>query len=211
MLSIENAPHGKKVLCCTRRVGIVGKPKCGELGDAVAVEEFERFLAVLDGFSSESLPALRVDDDDDETQGWKKVIRVLLDSSAAANNQTLLPPGPTSLPPFLFLDISVPHIIAYMEGGRCWTCGGLRWICPGCGGIGRAFGVHMGCLVDLACPLCQGLNFSMDDRAYHNEDHWVDPSEDVRKERQDRIEGRLAELGYPKAKWLWNLNCFHMT
>ncbi len=96
----------------------------------------------------------------------------------------------------LYTDIDVPDFISRIEGGNCWACSGSRWICPGCGGVGNAFDVFACCSFSLACPLCMGLGIS-----HHHKDFLQMYDQDrgferEKKEMEETLERRLAELGY---------------
>jgi len=67
----------------------------------------------------------------------------------------------------LKIDVTVPDVIANIDDGDCCVCNGTRHICPGCtGGVADKFEVFMGCSVSLACPLCVGLDVSMEHMVY---------------------------------------------
>ncbi|KAL9628107.1 MAG: hypothetical protein Q9204_006107 [Flavoplaca sp. TL-2023a] len=102
-----------------------------------------------------------------------------------------------SAPDYLFTAITVPDIIARLEDGRCWVCRGRRWICPGCtGGVAQKFDAHMGCGVNLACPLCMGLDFMQEDKLFLQKYDWDAPPVEEEEAREAGISARLAELGY---------------
>ncbi len=97
----------------------------------------------------------------------------------------------------LYYDIEVPDIISRIEGGRCWACSSSRSICPGCGGVGREYGVFMGCGVSLACPLCMGLDTAEYHKSFLQVYYWDKPPKDEAKEMEESLDQRLKELGYP--------------
>ena len=70
-------------------------------------------------------------------------------------------------------------------------------ICPGCtGGVAQKFDAFMGCGVDLACPLCLGLDFMRRDKELLQEYYWDGLPEEEEEARRVRFEERLGELGY---------------
>jgi len=120
-------------------------------------------------------------------------------------------------------DIDVSDLIRYIDDGFCPECEGDRWVCPGCRQRGDRFGLEMGCGVELACPLCMGMDIAAQHGAFLQEHHetylsylgyqfidhedgtteelMVDPvDEDDRPEGEEEmnelIEERLNELGY---------------
>ncbi|KAL8894932.1 MAG: hypothetical protein Q9192_003956 [Flavoplaca navasiana] len=102
-----------------------------------------------------------------------------------------------SAPNCLFTAVTVPDVIAWLEDGRCWVCRGRRWICPGCtGGVAQEFDAFMGCGVELACPLCMGLDFMQEDKEFLQEYYWDAPLADEKEARDARTSARLAELAY---------------
>lgn len=105
-----------------------------------------------------------------------------------------------SMPPCLFSDVTVSDIIAWCEGGRCNLCNNQRYVCPSCGGMSQ-FDVFMGCGVNLACPLCMGHDFLLEDKEYLKTHYWDEAPADDEEERRERVNNRLAELGYALAKW----------
>ncbi|KAI4868007.1 hypothetical protein F4820DRAFT_171683 [Hypoxylon rubiginosum] len=151
----------------------------GDLQDKESVSEFEKYLvSARDDELGFELPDLNC------LSGPGNTFDVVLDT--------------TSTDPCLFF-FDVPEFIAIVDGGKCWFCNGLRVLCPGCTG-GKAesfdFGRMLGCGVDIACPLCMGIEFSEDHErflgAYFNRQAPEDEAKDMLK----LLEGRLEELGY---------------
>lgn len=58
------------------------------------------------------------------------------------------------------------------------------------------FGAFMGCGVDLACPLCLGLDFMQRDKDHLEAYYWDPMPEEEEIARDRRFERRLNELGY---------------
>lgn len=105
------------------------------------------------------------------------------------------------VPECLFIDTTVPDVIARLEGGRCWVCEGERDICPGCTrGVANEFDAFMGCGVDLACPLCMGLDFMQEDKAFLQKYYRDGPPAKEEEARKAQISARLAELGYDQKR-----------
>ena len=103
------------------------------------------------------------------------------------------------LPDCLFYDIKVPDLIARLQNYPCSVCNGMdgHTICPGCtGGVAQKYGAFMGCGVDLACPLCLGLDFMEEDKALLERYYWEEMPEEEKRARRSRFESRLMELGY---------------
>ena len=103
------------------------------------------------------------------------------------------------LPDCLFHDITVPDLIGRLQEYVCHVCEFRdgHTICPGCtGGVAQRYGAFMGCGVDLACPLCLGLNFMREDKSLLEDYYWEGLPEEEECARRDRFESRLKELGY---------------
>ena len=55
----------------------------------------------------------------------------------------------------------------------------------------------MGCGVNLACPLCLGLDFMQEDKSLLEHYYWEGlPEEEEERARTHKFESRLKELGY---------------
>ena len=54
----------------------------------------------------------------------------------------------------------------------------------------------MGCGVQLACPLCLGLDFMQQDKTLLETYYWEEMPEEERTARDRRFEERYRELGY---------------
>ena len=101
------------------------------------------------------------------------------------------------LPHCLFYEITVPDIIAHLQDFKCWVCEDRRTICPGCtGGVAKRFDAFMGCGVDLACPLCLGLDFSQNDKVLLKTYYYDPMPKEEESARSRQLEQRLSELGY---------------
>lgn len=105
------------------------------------------------------------------------------------------------VPDCLFVGVTVPDVIARLDGGRCWFCNGWRDICAGCAGV-RAlhFNACMGRGADLACPRCMGLEFMRVDRAFLQKYYCDQATAEEEEARTARLSARLAELGYDQKK-----------
>ena len=103
------------------------------------------------------------------------------------------------LPDCLFHDITVPDLIGRLQEYVCHVCEFRdgHTICPGCtGGVAQRYGAFMGCGVDLACPLCLGLNFMQEDKSLLEDCYWEGLPEEEERARSNRFKSRLKELGY---------------
>ena len=103
------------------------------------------------------------------------------------------------LPDCLFYDITVPDLIGRLQEYVCHVCEFRRrhTICPGCtGGVAQRYGAFMGCGVDLACPLCLGLDFMEEDKSLLEHYYYEGLPEEEERARNERFESRLKELGY---------------
>ncbi len=103
------------------------------------------------------------------------------------------------LPHCLFHEVTVPDVIAHLQDVVCEFCEGRdgHTICPGCtGGRAQKFGAFMGCGVDLACPLCLGLDFMREDKDLLQAYYWDEMPDEEKLARICRFERRLDELGY---------------
>ncbi|KAI0842500.1 hypothetical protein F5Y06DRAFT_128757 [Hypoxylon sp. FL0890] len=153
----------------------------GNLRDKESVGHFEHYLACATPSTAESLnielPELC------RLSGPENTFSVVLDT--------------TSTVPCLYTSLDVPDIIAKIDDGLCWVCDGMRFICPGCtGGKAQNFDAFMSCGVDLACPLCIGMDFCQDHKQYLEGYLWSEPPEGEEEEMLKLVEDRLAELGY---------------
>ncbi|KUJ19687.1 uncharacterized protein LY89DRAFT_772164 [Mollisia scopiformis] len=174
----------ERILWC-RRVELDSVRPCRYLRSRNQVLSFERFMVKPNEEDPDRSPspfAL-------PTQGEESNIDVLITSADE---------GLSIKSECLFSDLTVPDVICYMEDGRCNLCAGDRFICPGCTrGQAQRFDAFMGCGVDLACPLCMGLDFCLEHkeflRRYYNEDQ----APDEEQEAVDAwIQQRLDEFGY---------------
>ena len=108
-------------------------------------------------------------------------------------------PHAISLPDCLFYDITVPDLIARLQDYSCRVCNFRdgHTICPGCtGGVAQRYGAFMGCGVDLACPLCLGLDFMEEDKGLLERYYWEGLPKEEKRARRYKFESRLMELGY---------------
>jgi hypothetical protein len=167
-----------------RRINLEGGPLCGSLDCAEAVYAFEEFINKPNQCSSLPFTAPTLQ----PGQGYGNTFDILITSADDS-----LPVDSACL----FSNVTVPDVISHMEGGICSFCCGGRLFCPGCtGGRAQEFGVFMGCGVSLACPLCIGIDFSLEHRAFLQEYYWKDPPEEEGKSMDDRLQQRMEELGY---------------
>ncbi|KAI1808732.1 hypothetical protein F4811DRAFT_559118 [Daldinia bambusicola] len=151
------------------------------LVDKDSVRDFERYLECSSSSTAAELgskiPELR------KLTGPENTFEVVLDGS----NKN----------PCLYGFLDVPDFIARLEEGECWVCDGSRFICPGCtGGVASRFDAFMGCGVDLACPLCMGLEFSQSHKFFLETYYYEPPDDSQRQDTLEWIEDRLKELGY---------------
>ena len=108
-------------------------------------------------------------------------------------------PHAVFLPDCLFHDITVPDLIGHLQEYVCHVCKFRdgHTICPGCTlGVAQRYGAFMGCGVDLACPLCLGLNFMQEDKSLLEEYYDEGLPEEEECARGTRFESRWKELGY---------------
>ena len=172
-----------KVLSC-EMTDLLDEPKCSSLDNSTEVRAFEQFLSSPDSSTSDSFPTLKVNGTSDATTTFSIILNCSVENSEV-------------FPACLFSEVTVPDVIAHLEGGRCSVCFRHRGICPGCtGGVAQRFDAFMGCGVELACPLCMGLDFMLDDKAFLREYYWEEASKAEEEIRQKKIERRLSELGY---------------
>ncbi|KAI1407235.1 hypothetical protein F5Y13DRAFT_133563 [Hypoxylon sp. FL1857] len=112
----------------------------------------------------------------------------------------------TSTDHFLYEIRDAPEFFAVMGDDNCWFCGGAKFFCPGCtGGLADNFDVFMGCDVDLACPVCLGVDFSRDHKGFLEGWYYEDAPEGEAEGMLELLEERLEELGYgmdvPEGAW----------
>ena len=106
-------------------------------------------------------------------------------------------------PDCLFQDLDVPDIIAHLQNEVCWVCEFQKEhrICPGCkGGVAQQFDISMGCGVLLACPLCLGMGFMLEDKELLEKYHWDSIPREEWEAREERFNVRYQELGYFEAR-----------
>ena len=142
-------------------------------------------------------------DDEDDDPPTLKDTSTLYTVCLYNNVATFGTPTPTlAMPPSLYAQVTVPDLIARLWDGSCEVCSGERYICPGCtGGIAQRYDAFMSCGVDLACPLCMGIEFMLKDKEYLQKYvHHEAPSEE-KEARDGRIDDRLRELGYDEVLW----------
>ncbi|CAO1602140.1 hypothetical protein XANCAGTX0491_005771 [Xanthoria calcicola] len=105
------------------------------------------------------------------------------------------------VPDCLFVCVTVPDVIARLDGGRCWVCNGWRDICAGCAGVlALDFNACMGRGADLACPRCMGLEFMRVDKAFLQKYYCDQATAEEEEARTARLSARLAELGYDQKR-----------
>ena len=105
----------------------------------------------------------------------------------------------TFFPHCVFDQVTVPDVSAHLQDEVCGVCNGENGhtICPGCSRrIAQKFDAFMGCGVDLACPLCLGLDFMRRDKELLRAYYWDGLPEEEEKARSLRFRKRLEELGY---------------
>lgn len=181
-ISLWKSPMGKILHC--RRINLEGGPLCGNLDCAEAVCAFEEFMNKPNQHASLAFTAPTLK----PGQGYGNTFDILITS--ADDN---LPVDSACL----FSDVTVPDVISRMEGGACSFCFGNRLFCPGCtGGRAQEFGVFMGCGVELSCPLCVGIDFSLEHKEFLKTYYWDDPPEEKWNSINDRFQQRMEELGY---------------
>lgn len=101
--------------------------------------------------------------------------------------------------PCVFSDLTVPDVIARVEGGNCSFCNGERFISPCCmEGAAREFGLRETCGVVIVCPLCVGIDLAgeQDDIL----DNWDYHGPKATKKMDIFISRRFRELGYKGEK-----------
>jgi hypothetical protein len=181
-ISLDKSSMGKILHC--RRINLEGGPLCGNLDYDDAVRAFEEFMNKPNQRASLPFTAPTLQ----PGQGYGNTFDILITS--ADDN---VPVDSACL----FTNITVPDVISRMEGGACSFCFGGRLFCPGCtGGRAQEFGVFMGCGVGLACPLCIGIDFSLEHRAFLRTYYWDDPPEEKLESIDNWLQQRMEELGY---------------
>lgn len=172
--AIKKSSKGDVLQC---RQVTEGGPYCGTLDSADEVREYEKFL---------KRPA-------------NKFYIV-----PGTEFSILVPSDQKTYTAFLFTDVTVPDVIAFMEDGECGCCSSLglgqpRFFCPGWGRA-EAFNADMGRAVSLACPLCLGVDFCMEHKDFLQTYYWDDVPDDEAEEMDAWIQDRLDELGYTTVK-----------
>lgn len=100
--------------------------------------------------------------------------------------------------PYVFEGITLPDVIARLEGGMCGFCGGGRFVCPGCTrGRADGFDVFMGYGVSLACPLCLGCDIALEHKSFLEAYYDERVPEEEEEQVDGWLDGRLQALGYP--------------
>ena len=188
-------PHGKSTTLRCRLEPTALTSPLAYLHNAEEVEAIERYLAAPNQQHDISL----IEDFIKETPSplnsptSKNLNRhTLTDSHNNVNHNPFFPPC-------LFHKTTVPDIIGHLQDSICHVCNfeDGHTICPGCtGGVAQKFDAFMGCGVDLACPLCLGLDFMRRDKELLQEYYWDGLPEEEKRARNLRFEERLGELGY---------------
>jgi hypothetical protein len=159
-----------------RRAGVL----FGNFDNTEAVRSFEEFMNKPEEFTAPH--TIQLD------QGCGNTFDILITS---ADDNLLVDSA------CLFSNLTVPDVISRMEGGACSFCSGSRLFCPGCtGGRAQEFGVFMGCGVGLACPLCIGIDFPLEHKAFLRRYYWDDPPEEEEESIKNWLQQRMDELGY---------------
>ncbi|KAL8946109.1 MAG: hypothetical protein Q9222_007451 [Ikaeria aurantiellina] len=180
-VSVTSSAYGQPLRC--KGVTL----ELGELGDRGAVRAVERFLASTNSSNLEKHGCFFAEEDGTEYSITLPKDVVCSETSAPA----------LKIKDCLFTAITVPDIIAWLEAGRCWVCNGQRDICPGCTrGVAEEFDAFMGCGVELACPLCMGLDFMAEDKEFLEKYYWEDPPDEEAAARKARLNARWTELDY---------------
>ncbi|KAL9016620.1 MAG: hypothetical protein Q9185_006032 [Variospora sp. 1 TL-2023] len=170
----------------------------GTLNDRAHVEAAERWLQSPHTYDQEqrgSENGIIFGAKDTKNNNNNNTYGIIFPGVLAASSSASLPA--LSAPDCLFNAVTIPDVISWLQDGRCWVCRGERGICPGCtGGKAQEFDAFMGCGVTLACPLCMGLEFMFEDKAFLEQYYWDEPSPDEKAARDARLRARWAELGY---------------
>jgi hypothetical protein len=181
--ALKHDGAGRQVLVC-KLVSTDGHASCGELKDGVAYEAYEWYLRHPNGTLPDKIPGdekwtkNEVEDDEgsdeerpeegsSDEEGPRSVSlkdRPFDIPETADPETTIKIPSSTfeSTIKVLFWDITVPDVIARVEGGWCRLCGGGRSHCPGClRGMrdeveGFAYVSSTDCSYLMLCPLCVG-------------------------------------------------------
>lgn len=168
------------ILVCTL-VGQERRVRCGELESSHSVAQYEYFLANPDPldpeqpFDTQAFPA--ADD--------KHLVKV----PTATLGSTIKT---------LFMDVTVPDIISWLEYGACWVCGGSRELCPRLICTGEWIqdfvpGISRDCGTISLCPLCIGLHVAETHLMQYDSDEEEDSMST--EESKAWYSGRIAELG----------------
>lgn len=100
--------------------------------------------------------------------------------------------------PCIFADLTVPDVIARVEGGQCSFCDGDRFISPCCmEGRASDFGLELMCGA-IVCPLCVGMDIASDHEEFLDEWDYHGPK--AEKMMNMYISKRFRELGYKRKK-----------
>ncbi|KAL9026885.1 MAG: hypothetical protein Q9180_007412 [Flavoplaca navasiana] len=101
------------------------------------------------------------------------------------------------IPDCLFTAITFDAVLAWLDFGHCWVCRGTRDICPGCtNGVGKDLNDWIGHGVDVACPLCMGLDCIQKDKAFLTMYYDENPPAEEKEAREDRVAKQMGRLGY---------------
>ncbi|KAI4865417.1 hypothetical protein F4820DRAFT_458211 [Hypoxylon rubiginosum] len=155
-----------------------------DLNDSQSVRDFEDYMACATPSEAENLgikvPKLR------RLSGPDNTFYVVLNT--------------TQTDSCLYTFRDVPDFIAVVDYGCCWICDGNRFVCPGCTRKRlEGFGAFTDCSVELACPLCMGLDISAKHQDFLEECDNYEESKDEANGMQRFLEERLTELGYSAA------------
>lgn len=173
--------NGRFLLC--KRVWQKRGKLCGRLEDRESVIDYEFCLQWPRKQRPEDLPF-----DIPATNDDKHTVKVEI--ATLKSSKSTRP---------LFSAITVPDIISWLEYGDCLLCNAVRVICPGCSG-GRyeefIFDEHLGCGMNIPCPLCMGIDFTEEYLDECRSEHGDDGENREADEEFDKwYQGRFVELG----------------
>ncbi|KAI4860283.1 hypothetical protein F4820DRAFT_437303 [Hypoxylon rubiginosum] len=174
----------------------------GTLGDDNSVYDFETFLRrgtlpPAGRLETDMIETDMIETDMIETEMPQTEMPELCRLAGPGNTFDVVLDNTSSTDPYLYAFRDVPDFIAMVDGGYCWVCNGEKFICPGCtGGKTQEFQVFMSCGVDLACPLCIGVQISQSHKAFLEGYLDETPPEDEAEDMRKLLEERLEELGY---------------
>ena len=193
--TIESDTDKKKVLACQE---VELSSRLGHLENSRMIDACEQLLNSAndidhDQLREEMMEGVEVIGGDSDEYDWifgvpkikkrQKTHRIVLRAGKKQNRRRCL-----------YAELTVPDVIARIEGGKCGLCGGKRSLCVGCNGAAFDLFMDARCGPVVVCPICVDVTLSLSHQELLEDCDWNFREE---KEIDECVNGRLVALGYP--------------